>query len=102
MWGSVPTSQFRGFTSLWMAKEFLQGNSRLLLIYPVLGLGSFGVPWSWHNVLVRRRVVLMPKGIRIPRMASEVFLTCCVVVEWWCLGLGSGKSNPVLTRSDVV
>ena len=34
-------------------------------------------------------------------MASEVFLTYGIVMEWWCLSFGSGKSDPVLTGSDV-
>lgn len=52
-------------------------------------------------MFVRLNVVLMPKGVRIYRMASEVPLTYGILVEVVVVDIGSGKSGLVLTGSDV-
>ena len=59
-----------------------RGYSRSPLIYLLWELGPLGVRTrSWHNVLVRQKVLLIPRGDQIRLIASEVFLTYGIVVE---------------------
>ena len=53
-------------------------------------------------MLVGPNVVLMPiSGVRIHRMASEVFLTYGTVVEVVVVGFWFWVGGPVFTGSDV-
>ena len=53
-------------------------------------------------MLVGQNVVLIPiSGVRIRRMASEVFHTYGTVVEVVVIGFRFWKRGPVLTGSDV-
>ena len=59
-----------------------RGRGKSPLIRLLWELGPLGVRTrSWHNVLVRQKVFLIPRGDKIHLIASEVFLTCGIVVE---------------------
>ena len=79
--------RFTELVSYWFVlckarSNLCRGCGKSPLICLLWELGPLGVHTrSWHDVLVRRKVLLIPRGDKIRLIASEVFLTYGIVVE---------------------